>query len=379
MVKEIVYISSICWNYSWHRQQEMMQYFADNNTRVLFVEPSNHNPNIKKPFEIEKISSNIYILRFRALPFERCTFTCNYINSKLSRAAINKAVRQLGFIKPIIWMDRVHGFDIKYFMNKYKSVYDLIDEITAFGRWKNVRMLKRLEKTVFINSDIVLSSSQTLMKRKSSDYKDRKVYFIPNGIDYDRFADDNKGQAEYFKNDKPVIGFVGFISKRRINVDLINEIAAVRNDCNFVFVGPGAEKMKQSFKSSNIFCIDKVQNNELPGLIYRFDIGIIPYNLDEIYMDYVFPRKFFEYLACGKPVISTSLKELQLLKIDQQALRFADNVDELNESITVLLNQGFEKTNDLKLIAKQYDNKKLFRKIKDIINIQLDAESSASS
>lgn len=185
--KDIIYVSSIPWDFSWHRQQEMMMYMSEHGFKILFVEPCDKKHPFQRFFKQE--CENVWRLRPCGFPYERCSRLINIINGKMARTEIEKAARQLKFEKPILWLDRVHGFDFEYFQKNSFVVYDLVDEILAFGRVRNDRMLLELENQVLKRADILLSSSQTLMERKiKQSGREGKSLFLPNGVDCSRFS-----------------------------------------------------------------------------------------------------------------------------------------------------------------------------------------------
>lgn len=336
--KEIIYISSISWDFSWHRQQEMMMYMSEHGFKILFVEPCDKKHPFQRFFKQE--CENVWRLRPCGFPYERCSRLINIINGKMARTEIEEAARQLKFEKPILWLDRVHGFDFEYFQKNSFVVYDLVDEILAFGRVRNDRMLLELENQVLKRADILLSSSQTLMERKiKQSGREGKSLFLPNGVDCSRFSIETGKVTQQ----NPTIGFIGHISKRSINYNLVQSVAAARPDWTLLFVGPGTEEDKNALKEGypNIVIQDPVSGTEVPRVIREFDIGMIPYNTEKEDMDYVFPRKACEYLAAGKPVISTPLKEVECLKPYVQVatdaegfIRKAEEVTDENEFAT---------------------------------------------
>ena len=184
--KDIVFISSIRWDYSWHRQQEMMSKMADHGYRVLFVEPCRNRK--KGEEKIQEIRRNVWRIASPGLPYERCLYTVNYMNGVVSCLYIKHAVNQLKFDNPILWMDRVHGFLPSYYFKNHYVIYDLIDEILAFGRYRNERLLIGIENTVLKRADLLLSSSRTLLERKiQQSGRQGENLFIPNGLDLNRF------------------------------------------------------------------------------------------------------------------------------------------------------------------------------------------------
>ena len=347
--KEIIYISSISWDFSWHRQQEMMMYMSEQGLKILFVEPCDKKHPFQRFFKQE--CENVWRLRPCGFPYERCSRLINIINGKMARTEIEEAARQLKFEKPILWLDRVHGFDFEYFQKNSFVVYDLVDEILAFGRVRNDRMLLELENQVLKRADILLSSSQTLMERKiKQSSREGKSLFLPNGVDCSRFSIETGKVTQQ----NPTIGFIGHISKRSINYNLVQSVAAARPDWTLLFVGPGTEEDKNALKEGypNIVIQDPVSGTEVPRVIREFDIGMIPYNTEKADMDYVFPRKACEYLAAGKPVISTPLKEVECLRPYVQVATDAEGFIRKAEEVT---DENEIATEARRTFAKKYD------------------------
>ena len=347
--KEIIYISSISWDFSWHRQQEMMMYMSEHGFKILFVEPCDK----KHPFQsfFKQECENVWRLRPCGFPYERCSRLINIINGKMAHTEIEGAARQLKFEKPILWLDRVHGFDFEYFQKNSFVVYDLVDEILAFGRVRNDRMLLELENQVLKRADILLSSSQTLMERKiKQSGREGKSLFLPNGVDCSRFSIETGKVTQQ----NPTIGFIGHISKRSINYNLVQSVAVARPDWTLLFVGPGTEEDKNTLKEGypNIVIQDPVSGTEVPRVIRDFDIGMIPYNTEKADMDYVFPRKACEYLAAGKPVISTPLKEVECLRPYVQVATDAEGFIRKAEEVT---DENEIATEARRTFAKKYD------------------------
>lgn len=349
--KDIIYVSSIPWDFSWHRQQEMMAYMAEHGFRVLFIEPCDKKHPFQKIFKQER--KNIWRLRPCGFPYERCSGFINGANAKISNSEIEKAEQQLKFENPILWMDRVHGFDFEYYQKNHFVVYDLVDEILAFGRVRNDRMLLNLENRVLKRADVLISSSQTLMTRKiAQSGRTGTSVFLPNGVDCKRFEDVLQKQT---RDDRGLtLGFIGEISKRRLNFGLIGEIAKKRRGWEIILVGPGnkTDKAELSMLAPNVQVRDSVNGKEIPAVIEMFDVGIIPYNTDKSDMDYIFPRKACEFLAAGRAVVSTPLKEVSRMK---PYVSEAVDADQFIERIESAAYNTIVTAEDRRAFAQKYD------------------------
>lgn len=333
-----------------------MSEMAERGAQVLFVQPNKKNITVHP--KLEKQTEKIWILTCRGIPYERCFNSINTLNAKLSKDDILNAMKTIGFDDPIIWIDRVHGFDFNYF-KQYRIIYDLVDEILAFGRIRNSKMLIALENRVLKNANLLISSSRTLLSRKiKQSNRQGENIFIPNGVDTDRFRNIQQ------KNQKNTIGFVGQISDRSINIELIHKVAQKHPEWKFVFTGPGTKECKSKLRGNftNIIVNEPVTGKEIPEVIANYDVCIIPYLHNNPNMDYVFPRKACEYLASGKPVVSTNMNEIRFL---QPMVMVSDDPSEFEEFII----QGFsdQDCERKREFAKQFDWNILMPKLLDKI------------
>lgn len=304
---DIIFTSSIKWDYSWHRQQELMTKMAERGWRVLFVEPV-----VKEELAghgLRQVAENIWTIAPPGLPYERCFGAVSRMNGKRAAEVVGRAAFSLGFGAYIAWFDRIHGCDAGAMMQGHFAVYDLIDEILAFGRIRNDRMLISLENKVLRGCDLLIASSRTLLERKlAQSGREGDSIFLPNGVDTARFRDVKRRGGD----GRPCLGFTGDISSRRLDYELIREAAALRPDWRFVFCGPGTDSDRAALGADNIETPDPVPGDRVPEIIAGFDIGIMPYRSVSWKTDYIFPRKMCEYLAAGIPAVATPMKELDV-------------------------------------------------------------------
>jgi glycosyltransferase involved in cell wall biosynthesis len=190
-----------------------------------------------------------------------------------------------------------------------KVVYDCVDEHSAFPGISDASKILEAERKLLVRSSGVITVSKRLYE-KCSKINPNCVY-IPNGVDFEYFkkATTSRRKVQELENLKhPIIGFVGAIWDW-IDVDLICELAKSHADYSILLVGPmyfGSDKLN---KYSNIFAVGHKEYASLPWYLSCMDVCLIPFKINELTLASN-PIKLYEYLAAGKPVVSTALPEV---------------------------------------------------------------------
>jgi glycosyltransferase involved in cell wall biosynthesis len=182
-------------------------------------------------------------------------------------------------------------------------IFDCVDEPTEqFAHW--ARDHRRAIRT----SDLVLASSKNLYLRALKENK--PVLYVPNGVDFDHFAT-AINRAEYPPHElrpikKPIIGYYGAIGGW-FDTELVEYAADQLPDYEFVIIGPYFGKELKP--AHNIKRLPHVPYEQLPRYLSMFDVCIIPFNQDSEVVKSCNPLKYWEYLAAGKPVVTTDMPE----------------------------------------------------------------------
>jgi glycosyltransferase involved in cell wall biosynthesis len=131
---------------------------------------------------------------------------------------------------------------------------------------------------------------------------------------------------------KPVIGYFGNIEKR-IDYEMMKEVAQKNQDKNFVFAGPIQKEWVPNFffNIPNIHFIGRIPYNEMPNVVKGFDVAIIPFRKYENSAT-VFPIKLFEYLGAGKPVVSTDFNP-DLQYFTHSLVQYCSNAKEFSDAL----------------------------------------------
>ena len=209
------------------------------------------------------------------------------------------------------------------------TVFDAMDELSKF-RFAPPMLLK-LEQELIDRSDLVFTGGSSLFEAK----KDRhdSVHCFPSSVDRDHFAkarDPGLDADDQRDLSRPRLGFYGVIDER-FDIELLGQIAAMRPDWTFVMVGPVVKIGEDELpRHDNIVYLGARTYAQLPAYLAGWDVALMPFAMNES-TEFISPTKTPEYLAGGKPVVSTPVRDvvrhygqLQGVGIASDAASFVD-------------------------------------------------------
>ncbi len=196
--------------------------------------------------------------------------------------------------------------------------YDEIKGTNWSNKWGAVYEEEYLQKV-----DRVLTTSPKLLAVKSQ--KNPDCHIIKNGVDLDIFQN-----PKLVKSKKWTIGYIGAIDNR-IDASLVTAVARSLPEYQFKFIGPIVSQTiaSQWDKVMNIECTGPVDQALLPAMINNMDACIIPFAKNKL-TEAIYPLKINEYLAMGKPVVSTDFADLADFK---SLISIADDSEEFVQSL----------------------------------------------
>lgn len=267
----------------------------------------------KRVSNIRQINDNMWVIDcpFLLYPVSKLPTTwlfdyINRINNKKIAKLILETTTILNFKNTIhiIDTDIYRSLYLKELINPKLSVYYCRDFVITQAYWK--KNGARLEAIIAAKSDIVLTNSTFFAERfKRYNFK---TYPIETGVDLDLY-DISKNYPipeDLQVIPHPIVGYIGSINNRRLDSNLLLDLAQQRSQYNFVFIGPEDEYFTkhQLHTLNNVFFLGKKPINTLPAYILGFDVCINPQIVNEI-TDGNYPLKIDEYLAMGKPTVAT--------------------------------------------------------------------------
>ncbi len=210
--------------------------------------------------------------------------------------------------KVILWSSNtVHKVFREYFHQAF-VVYDYIDELNVFYGFSP--LMEDDHRLLVETADLLLATATNLFESVRQTRKD--VLLVPNGVYLDDFKTDIATPpfdlAHISKDGKPIIGYYGALAEW-FDYDLVNYLASQCKGYNFVLIGPNYDgSIKRLQKKDNLFWLGGKNYKELKYYLHFFDVATIPFKVNQITSS-TSPLKLFEYMAGGKPVVTTNLKE----------------------------------------------------------------------
>lgn len=269
-------------------------------------------------FQFIKIEENFYVLTVYKLP------------TKLLWDELNDLIKKYFNDDYYLWSFLPTYIDYYQTLTQPKAkIFDAVDDWSKHASYKNYS--QRLDSNYqYINNnvDYIFVVSPHLEKKFS---RTEKVYFIPNGVDFNHFQQREKIINRDIANlEHPIIGYVGTIQDR-FNVEIIKAITNKMPKASIALIGPIWYKKLRTelLKIKNVFLLGQKPYSQTPTYIQQFDVGIIPNHFDD-FEKTTDPMKIYNYLACGKPVVCSYLpaneKLHPFIKIGDNPQSFADAV-----------------------------------------------------
>jgi glycosyltransferase involved in cell wall biosynthesis len=301
----VVWRSRFGWNVPlFQRPQHIANYLSDENTLYIY-EVTKLTDSVNSS---DRIKDNLYKVNFHNISFSKML---------LDEIEKTEVPRYLHFYSTEYDMSvsQLKGYIIK----GYRILYEYIDDLSPVLAGTADLPMNVKEKYKFVMENdknaLVVVTADDLLKDAISKRGENKVFYACNGVNYNHFAnpDSNIKVSKEFQKiidmNKPIIGYYGALASW-FDYDLIKYIADQRPDYQIVLFGIlycETYNKQQMDKYNNIHFLGAVDNEILPSYSGYFDVCTIPFVLNEI-TQATSPLKLFEYMALGKPTITTNMK-----------------------------------------------------------------------
>jgi glycosyltransferase involved in cell wall biosynthesis len=207
-------------------------------------------------------------------------------------------------------------------------VYDVMDQFSAFR--KTHPKLTSDEQRLLEKADVVFTGGRSLDASTRAAGREETRCF-PSGVDIDHFASagTEKPATELSHFPRPIFGYIGAVDER-VDLPLLRELARLRPNASIVLIGPVLGALKPL--PPNVHILGARAYERLPGYLAAFDCCLLPFDVSRPVVQHVSPTKTPEYLAAGRPVISTPIPDVVeewsgVVSIARDAFEFASACD----------------------------------------------------
>lgn len=266
--------------------------------------------------------------------------SCDVATEAVGREMIDRLFAERGIQQFIAWYYTPMALRFSRHLRPLVTVYDCMDELSLFKNAPPV--LREREGELLSRADVVFTGGQSLYEAKRAQHTN--IHPFPSSIDRAHFAQARQPIVEPQDQGTiahPRFGFFGVIDER-FDVDLLDKIATLRPSWQFVMIGPvvkiDAERLPLR---ANIHYLGAKSYKELPAYLAGWEAALLLFARNDA-TRFISPTKTPEYLAAGKPVISTSIRDVVRPYGEQGLARIADAPDDFVSAIEMALAETAE-------------------------------------
>jgi len=231
-------------------------------------------------------------------------------NEIVLRRQIGRIAKKLSLDNPIVWVACPAACDTALKMRKGHLVYQRTDRFEEYPNTDGdtIRSYDRRLKT---SADLTIFVNRMLYDEEADQC--RKALYLDHGVDYELFS--TAGQDPYKPDDmagipKPIVGFFGAIDDHTSDIALVEEVVDLLPDLSFVFVGNASADISGLQSRKNVWFLGQKDYQQIPHYGKYFDVATMPWRKSR-WIQACNPIKLKEYLALGKPIVSTPFAELE--------------------------------------------------------------------
>lgn len=325
--KNLLCFSHLRWDFVYQRPQHLLTRFAEH-TAVYFLEEPIFCSTDTAYLTFSRRAENLWV----CVPHLPHGLNGEDVNARLRELLdfffINKNASDFTF-----WYYTPMALTFSRHIEPGLTVFDCMDELSAFKFAPDE--LRWLESELFERADVVFTGGHSLYESKKKQH--HNTHCFPSSIEKEHFA---LARTPCEPVDQavitgPKIGFYGVIDER-FDIELIRGIADARPGWHIVLIGPVVKIDPAHLpKNKNIHYLGARSYDQLPGYLSGWDVALIPFVLNDS-TRFISPTKTPEYLAGGKPVVSTPIRDVvspygenSLVSIGKNAAEFVAAIDRI--------------------------------------------------
>ncbi len=323
--KSILIVSPEPWSHIFVSKHHYAIHLAAKGNNVFFLNPPSDKYDIESSEYdgLKIISYKGFVTGLRMMP--------KFIRGFFVKKVFNKIVKICDSKFQIVWsFDNSVFYDLDFLPEDICKISHIVDLNQHF----------QLEKAASSADICFCTTSHILEKLLKSN---RKSFFINHGYNYQNV---NNNEIELPGNNKLKALYVGNLSMKYIDWNILNKAIEKFPHIDFIFIGPNMndfdlslnkyhEYKKEVCQKQNVFSVGKISSNDIMSFLKASQILMISYQ-EAHHMDQANPHKILEYLGSGVPIIATFTEQYQeysnLIKMPNYNKDWVMNFEELLNS-----------------------------------------------
>jgi glycosyltransferase involved in cell wall biosynthesis len=315
---DLVCLSHLRWEFVFQRPQHLMTRQV-RSRRVFFVEEPRYAEAITPRMERSATASGVEVV----VPWLPHGLSATEAEQR-QRGLLDALLREAHIDDFILWYYTPMALAVTDHLPARLVVYDCMDELSLF-KGAPPELLGR-ERRLLARADVVFTGGWSLYEAKRERHPN--VHGVPSSVDVSHFAaarrprPDPPDQAPL---GRPRLGFFGVIDER-FDTALVDGVARARPDWQLVVLGPVVKIDPATLpRRGNIHYLGGKSYDELPAYLAGWDVALLPFARNDS-TRFISPTKTPEYLAAGRPVVSTSIRDVVRPYGERGLVRIADDV-----------------------------------------------------
>ncbi len=325
----MVTLTHLRWDFVFQRPQHLLTRCARRHRVFVIEEPVIDDGPPRLDVSVRQHGIHVVVPRFPARPSGE--------SAALQAQLLRGFFREHRIADYVLWYYTPMAMEFTRDLTPRAVVYDCMDELSAFAGAPAA--MREREQELLARADIVFTGGQTLYESKRHSHPN--VHAFPSSVDVDHFARGRVRQPD--PDDQahiphPRLGFFGVVDER-MDLELLRQVAAARPDWHLVIVGPVVKIDPSALPiAANIHYLGPKSYEELPSYLAGWDVALLPFARNDA-TRFISPTKTPEYLAAGKPVVSTSIRDVVRPYGIQGLARIADDPDEFVAAVEAALDE----------------------------------------
>jgi hypothetical protein len=365
--RDVILFSTADWdNPHWTNKQHLAVRLGRRGLRVLYVEslglrrPRANRRDIgriiRRAYRFLRgprhVAGGVWLLSPLQIPYagyaivRRCNDTLLAIQIRLVR-------RWLGFGRSMVWLFNPLSWRVARTLRPALTVYQCVDDLGAVPGVVS-EVIDQEEQHLLREADAVVVTSEPLLQLKGA--RARRVLLSENAVDYEHFNTPRRIPEWLDRLPRPRLGYVGALSDYKVDLSLLASLGERNPDWHIVLVGTIGEGDPDTSLTllrglPNVHILGPEPYSMVPGVLHGFDVCLLPNRLNR-YTTAMFPMKFFEYCASGKPIVGTPLPSLRRY---WGSCYLGSDIDGFERAIREALCEDASKAEARKSLAREHD------------------------